>query len=59
MCNNPYLDPVNVIEYAKFALILLICSQNIEQKQTRHDGMTESWTIENSITHPHFSMLGV
>ena len=25
-CNNPNLDPVNFIEYAKFGLILLILS---------------------------------
>ena len=31
---NPNLDPINIIEYAKFGLILLICSQDIEQKQT-------------------------
>ena len=42
--NNPNLDPINVIEYAKFGLILLLRSQYIERKRTRNDGNTESRT---------------
>ena len=34
---NPNLDPINVIEYAKFGLILLILSQDNEWKQTQND----------------------
>ena len=40
--NNLNLDPVNVIEYSKFGLILSIRSQDIERKHTRNDGMTDN-----------------
>ena len=33
MCNNPYLDLVNINAYTKFGKILLFCSQDIELKQ--------------------------
>ena len=39
--NDPNLDSVKVIEYAKFGLILLICSQEIEKKLTQNDGITK------------------
>ena len=35
--DNPYRDPIKVIEYAKFGLILFTGSQDIEWKQTRND----------------------
>ena len=39
MRNNPNLDPINVIKYEKFGLILFICSQDIEQKQSQNDNL--------------------
>ena len=33
MCNNPNLDLVIMNAYIKFGEIMLICSQDIEQKQ--------------------------
>ena len=42
MCNNPNPDPINITEYANFGLILLIRSQDTEQKRTQYDGLTET-----------------
>ena len=33
MCTNPKLDLANINAYTKFGEILLICSQEIEQKR--------------------------
>ena len=45
MCNNPNVDLVNMNVCIKFGEILLICSQDIEQKQNydrRTDGQPKS-----------------
>ena len=52
--NDPNLDLVNINAYAKFGQIPSICSQDIEQKQSRNDGQPE-----NSIPPPILSMLSV
>ena len=52
MHNSPNLNPVNVINYAKFGLIRLICSQAIERKRTRNDGITDNLYTSPSLPHP-------
>ena len=54
MRNNPNLDPVNVNEYAKFGLILLICSQDTERKRTQYDELTDKL---KTVYPPHGVMM--
>ena len=55
MLNNPNLDLVNIYVYAKFGQIPSIRSQDIEQKRSRNDRITDNL---KTVYPPHTSYAG-
>ena len=57
MCNNPFLDFININAYTKFGENQSICSQDIERKKIMMDRPSE-WLTTQIQYSPTFSKLG-